>query len=900
MEQKKTEICIEEYLQHNLQALLRAEFGKRHFDNAVLSDCYEGALTPRKPFRSYQSECLKYFETYWSNDFDFKEAQPHLLFHMATGSGKTLIMAALIIYLYDKGYRNFLFYVNNSNVIEKTKDNLVNLLSDKYLFAEEINLRGKRVEIKQVENFQNSNSDCINLCITTVQGLHSDMNNPREGGVSYEDFSDLNIVMIADEAHHMNSATKSGKKYGPTFKTNDGEDFVSDEWESTVMRIFNSGLKNKTPNVLLEFTATEDFYNTAIAEKYANKVIFDYPLKKFRQDKFSKDIDTVQADFDPMGRALQAVVVSQCRRKLFNSIHQAIKPVIMFKSKTIKDNEKFFNEFIKTIDGLTEAALLRVKPMGDNVVSKAFAYFEANGILLENLVYEIKEDFKEDNLLLVDGNNITPEKQKHLNSLEARDNEYRAVFAVDMLNEGWDVLNLFDIVRLYETRDSGKGKVGKTTNQEAQLIGRGARYMPFKASGHDGEDDLRKFDNEVDNPLRILETLHYHCAQDPKYISDIRNVLVQSGIVPDKRKRVVERLKDSFKDSRLYKYGCVFVNERTSYVKNEEVTSFNDDILSTEFKVHLNSGTTSSSHIFGKGTFEFSSSEYKTIKFINLGKHIVRAALNQFQEYYYSNLHIRFPKLLSIKEFIESEEFLGGIRVSIYGSAEQLANLTQSEKLYVADEVLRKLEPMMAKGGIGYRGSKIFRPLDIRKIFTDNQLTFDAESSNGDKEFGKSMSTESKPEYRLNLEEVSWYGYDDNYGTSEEKGLILYIRNIFDKLKEKYEEDSIYLLRNEKKLKLYAFADGRAYEPDFVLFLRRKGNNGVFDNVQIFIEPKGRYLRKNDIWKEYALEEIHTEADLLNFRTSTDEFEIWGMPFYGEDIKMKFDEEFSNSILDNG
>ena len=29
-------------------------------------------------------------------------------------------------------------------------------------------------------------------------------------------------------------------------------------------------------------------------------------------------------------------------------------------------------------------------------------------------------------------------------------NGIRAIFAVDMLNEGWDVLNLYDIVRLYD------------------------------------------------------------------------------------------------------------------------------------------------------------------------------------------------------------------------------------------------------------------------------------------------------------------------------------------------------------------------------------------------------------------------------------------------------------------
>lgn len=32
-------------------------------------------------------------------------------------------MAGLIIYLYEKGYHNFLFFVNATNIIEKTKIN---------------------------------------------------------------------------------------------------------------------------------------------------------------------------------------------------------------------------------------------------------------------------------------------------------------------------------------------------------------------------------------------------------------------------------------------------------------------------------------------------------------------------------------------------------------------------------------------------------------------------------------------------------------------------------------------------------------------------------------------------------------------------------------------------------
>lgn len=47
------------------------------------------------------------------------------------------------------------------------------------------------------------------------------------------------------------------------------------------------------------------------------------------------------------------------------------------------------------------------------------------------------------------------------------------------LKVGWDVLNLFDIVRISE----GASGTKKTTDSEAQLIGRGARYYPFKYKG---------------------------------------------------------------------------------------------------------------------------------------------------------------------------------------------------------------------------------------------------------------------------------------------------------------------------------------------------------------------------------------------------------------------------------
>jgi type III restriction enzyme len=35
------------------------------------------------------------------------------------------MMAGLILYLYEQGYRNFLFFVNRGQIVEKTKDNFI-------------------------------------------------------------------------------------------------------------------------------------------------------------------------------------------------------------------------------------------------------------------------------------------------------------------------------------------------------------------------------------------------------------------------------------------------------------------------------------------------------------------------------------------------------------------------------------------------------------------------------------------------------------------------------------------------------------------------------------------------------------------------------------------------------
>ena len=875
----------------NLQEKLESEFGRRYISRLELPDYYDTSLSPSRKLRPYQEECFRYFLTYMNpeNEFDGKQARPHLLFHMATGSGKTLMMAGAILFLYEQGYRNFLFFVDSTNIVEKTKDNFLNAASSKYLFAPQIVVNGSRVEIRKVDNFQGANNDCINLCLTTIQGLHTDLNSEHENALTYDDFSDQPVVLISDEAHHMNAATRRG-----TAST--ANDEHTKDWESTVMRIFNKD-NGELPNVLLEFTATADLTDPVIANKYENKVIFDYPLKKFREDFYSKEVEVIESDLAPLDRALQAMILSQYKRKLFADIKQNIKPVVLLKSKTIVANKEIFISFKNAVSELNVAGIERIRSRAKDDIKAAFDYFAAHDVTAENLILELKEDFSEERLLLVDGNNISSEKQQLLNSLEDASNGIRAIFAVDMLNEGWDVLNLYDIVRLYDTRDAANNRPGKTTMQEAQLIGRGARYMPFKDPNNPALDiDKRKYDGDASNPLRVIEKLHYHSAHNPRYIQELHTALVQTGIIPDTKKQLDLFLKDDFKESRLYTKGLVFVNERKTLAEMEDDGTIGKGILSKIFKVIMPTGKMRSGLIFGNAApSDVLTSITIDIKLGELGKHVLRSALNSFSTYNFNSLKEVYPKLKSVKEFIESDNYLVKLSVKVSGNQNSLAAYSQEDKLYIAKAVLKDLEPILRTRGKTYRGTKEFKPSVFNKVFRDKIVLNVTVSPSGDKEFGESMKTPKNQMYALDLSNVRWYAYNDNYGTSEEKALVKYIEGKMEKFEEKYDE--IYLVRNEKDLKIYDFAEGRPFEPDFVLFLRVKGSSDKYDNLQLFIEPKGNNLLIKDKWKNDFLKQIKAMAE-VTWCTNTDDYMVWGIPFFNENTNAEFIATMEEGVLE--
>jgi type III restriction enzyme len=849
--------------------------------NDNLPDFISGGLNPSFELRPYQKDAFCNFINTFENE---KLKKPQVLFHMATGSGKTLIMAGLILYLYRQGYRNFLFFVNLDNIKQKTKDNFLNSASRKYLFADEIIVDGERVKICEVENFQSVNSGCINICFTTTQKLHKDMWENKENAPTWDDFEERKTVLIADEAHHLNVSTRRGNS-----NTDDSER----NWEFTVMKI----LRQNNDNILLEFTATCDLANQNIKNEYEEKIIFDYPLRKFREEKYSKDIKSIRADISYEDRALLALLFSQYRLKVFQENRIDIKPVVLFKAKTINESKAFFEQFEEMIRTLSAGTLERVVNAAPLLeVEQMMSFYQSKDVDFDELANELREEFNPGRCISVNDDKEATERQIILNSLEDKDNPYRAIFEVKKLDEGWDVLNLFDIVRLYETRDSKNGKPGSGTIAEAQLIGRGARYCPFLVDDEDNKYQ-RKYDRDIDNPLRVCEELYYHCQYNPRYFAELNTALRETGIVDDNVTEIKYKLKDEFRNDDLYKTGIVFFNSRNE-VSRKGINELLPSIREKQYSVKVNTGKIAID-TFLEDKNSNSASETITLN-ITIGKiaefsySLINAVTRRIDALKFNNLLRYFPNLHSLREFITSRAYLGDIKISI----ETRESESRQYVYFVAAlNVLTKVANEITAIKVNYEGSTEFTDKPVRDVFKDKPLRLTNVKHNGGEGISQNdpiCSNINGEDMRINLADAEWFAFEDNYGTTEEKAFVSYFAKHIKDLKAEY--DKVYLVRNERQLVLYSFDGGERFEPDYLLFLQKNKSIG-YEQYQIFVEPKGSHLLTDDKWKEDFLLQIKARGIPSKTFADDNKYKIWGLPFFNKEHRMtEFDEAFTDVI----
>lgn len=881
-----------------------------------------------KPLREYQLNAVKAF--IWLYENEGMEKAKHLLFNMATGSGKTLTMSAVVLYLYELGYRNFIFLVHQSQIKDQAIKNFTDPTFDKYLFKKQVKLNGKNVIIKKVERFNDAKKDGINFLFFTTALLYNRITATKENSINRDDFANNLTVIIADEAHRLNVDTKK--------KTE-----VADEnnWEKAVQSVLHANPKN----LLLEFTATVDLNNNAIHQKYSDKLIYKYDFLQFNKDGFSKDVkflfnEETQIEDQKRRLIVNAITLSEYRRLFAERVMKvAINPIILVKSTKIAqsgEDREFFHKVINSLR-VEDFEYLKQNNKKDlldnsaNLISQMFDWLakylgspnDMNG--LKTFIAHIKERFAENNTMIY--NSQAKDKAELLPFLDSPRNTIRAIFSVNALNEGWDVLSLYDIIHF----DISASK--KVSLQDIQLIGRGARLCPYDLpKSYELGDDLfgtsfvnekykRKFDNSPDDNGRILETFYYHFVKTGVFLDELQKQLLDEGIVNQGVEKLTIRLKNSFMQSQTYQNGFVLVNEqeyRKKTDKNDIDNAFNKPLKAGSYRLHSRGLTDKEQN---------KTQAHIKVKNIQLtdeyfSKALIRKALvgaeNGF--FRFKNIKNHITDLDSIDTLIN--DYLPKYQIVYsYEAGKDIDELTPNEKLQLLiGMILPEVRKMIDKYLPQVVGSKVFKPKTLSSIFKEEKNIYlvaypMTDEKTGEKihisndERSKEQTNHSNQELSLDIGKADWYAYSENYGTSEEKRFVKFIDGQIDELKNKHPTSEIYLIRNELDYYLFNIEDGRRFSPDYMLIINDIKNKQMY--YQCLIEPKGGHLLAHDEWKEKALINLadncqisfdgNSYQDELKAIKKQDyqEIKCLGFRFFNSDTRgeMDFGQDFCQKLL---
>ncbi|GAA9520662.1 DEAD/DEAH box helicase family protein [Helicobacter pylori] len=799
----------------------------------------------KNELRNYQKQAIhNYLEKRQSHP-----TQKHFMFEMATGSGKTLVMAGLILECCKQGYQNFIFFVNSTSILEKTKLNFTDSTSSKYLFSETIHINDENTEIKSINNLSESHNGAINIYFSTIQGLFSLFTKAKENAITIEDLKDQKLVFLADEAHHLNTETKK--------KLNDSEASEKRNWESVV----KLALEQNKDNLLLEFSATIP-NEKSVKDKYKNLKVATYTLKEFSEDKFCKNIYSLSYENKELETRFLGACVSSLYKELLAQHHniENFKPCILFKSERIEDSKENQERFNAFLDNLSPLDLENFFNHSQNAFFKDAKNFFDKQKYTPNLAALLKTKFKKSVQINTNNEKELEKSMLLLNSLEDRQNPKRVIFSVDKLNEGWDVLNLFDIVRL-------KNKASqKDTTKDAQLIGRGARYYPFSYNDlkpSQIEFYQRKFD--LFNPLSALERLDYHAIYDSEFIAKLNNELQDLGLGFVNEKQTIpltptKNLKCYYASNTKDKKKNLFNKDYTDHVKvklqslHVPLFGFIVHEKKVDFKEESKGDTTYYiPHTLNKIPINYflKALNLKNLDFKTLKKAFKKHAFNNkvgFIERYISPLKTNFHK----NQKFDDNKIL--LKLAVY--------------------IIENLKDTLLKEQDKYDVSA----LELKEFETHNRSL---------------IASELEKDIPL----YEWLLFKDmrKLDSDLEREFLDFINNHKEILDKKFKEWCV--LRNDCFTELKVFCNienspyyAQGFEPDFILFAQTHSDE--FLGFTCYMEAKGEHLEPSNAWKKEFLETLENAT----LKSHNKKLDLKGLSFFTLHNNKVVNDEFATAF----
>lgn len=515
------------------------------------------------PLRPYQLEALTAFQLYWNNGFDSrslkqktlqeveiekgKKVQWHKIgFEMATGSGKTLLMGAIMLDLWLRGYKDFLILTPNTILFDKTIGNFTPR-SMKSIFGDGWNLtynmvtgnsyRDKTCNYEKereisfyVFNMQKfydkGTSSKQKDVIDTMKGVPY-VRRPLEESV-WRDNSGTNTisfveylrdrrpVIISDEAHHY-------------------------QQKKTTQALFDL-----LPSIVLEFTATS--LERGGSESFGQDNLYKYPMQKYISEGYGKRIFAVgcgtsdkkldgEVTESDKQKLVWGMLIHLLKQEALHAVSAPMKKVmLLIKARSIKhaDNiDNYLAGWPETAGPEIDDVLEQVDREGTDIAKIIRQHISKNKKeMLRKLAKVAKSIFT-----IHSENKTDEEVWTEYQSLD--DNKAEIVNQVRIFTEGVDYDNFYTIVVLGDTVEN----VGFAA---AQLIGRGLRLYKEKREYDILEHDIKE----------QSEILHIICERGRRFdkiVEDIRDKLALSPMtieIPtdeeDRDNRVNKKLLDDY------------------------------------------------------------------------------------------------------------------------------------------------------------------------------------------------------------------------------------------------------------------------------------------------------------------------------------------------------------------
>lgn len=497
------------------------------YDSLKILDDLMNTLDFQKSNEEMQKDIHKKYPVFREFERDF----PSITFALATGVGKTILMAAFIAYLYtNHDIENFFIVAPNLTIYDKLINEFGNPSYKKYVFKRlNVFLQKPPLVItgdtyKDIANGQTSIDQSITINIFNIGKINSEVkgkNVPQIKrlseyiGQSYFDYlAGLDdLVLLMDESHH--------------YRADRG------------MAVINE----LGPLLGLELTATPQVEKAKGAVKFKN-VVYEYSLANAIIDGFVKEpAAATRKNFDKSN--FNPFEIDKIKLTDGIRIHRNTKTELEIYAK---------NEGVKVI-----------KPFV-LVVCKDTSHSE------EIKEYIQSEDFYDgyyaDKVIELHSNQKGNEKDENIQkllSLEDEDNKIEIVIHVNMLKEGWDVTNLYTIIPL---------RTAVSLTLREQTIGRGLRLPYGERTGNAAVDRL---------------TIVAH----DKFEEIINAANEETSIIKQKNIIIIEDDEDMEKEKEIMSSKTVFDDyieqqeKKKKYARSEEKRKEIDDEIKTARAVGL-------------------------------------------------------------------------------------------------------------------------------------------------------------------------------------------------------------------------------------------------------------------------------------------------------------------------